>query len=125
MTPAEVLARQQASAKREALELSMLQQLRAIGADVGMQRQFRFHPVRQWRADFAWPAQMLMLEVDGGTFTQGRHTRGMGFEKDCHKRAAAVLAGWRVLHVTGALIKSGVAAQWVEQALKGVPACSA
>ena len=33
--------------------------------------------------------------------------------------------GWRVLHVTGALIKSGVAAQWVEQALKGVPACSA
>ena len=117
MTPAATLAREQAAARREALELAMLQQLRAVGLDAGVERQYRFHPSRQWRADFAWPAQMLMLEVEGGTWSGGRHTRGPGFEQDCIKGAAALLAGWRVLHVTGDLIRSGMALSWVAQAL--------
>jgi len=40
---------------------------------------------------------MLAVEVDGGTWTGGRHTRGAGFEADCEKLNAAVIAGFRVL----------------------------
>ena len=55
---------------------------------------------RQWRFDFAWPDRMLAVEIDGGAFSGGRHTRGAGFVEDCRKLNAAVLMGWRVLRFT-------------------------
>lgn len=112
MTPAQILAKEQAKAKREALELAMLQQLRAVGLEP--ERQLRFHPVRQWRFDFGFRDQMLALEVDGGTHTGGRHNRGTGIDEDCRKFAEAQLLGWRVLRVTGDHVKSGEALRWVE-----------
>lgn len=57
----------------------------------------RFHPTRKWRFDFAWPSHQVAVEVEGGAFSGGRHTRGMGFVADCEKYNAAVLAGWLVL----------------------------
>ncbi len=63
-------------------------------------REFRFHPKRRWRFDFAWPLYKVAVEVDGGTYIGGRHNRGEGFKKDCEKRNAAVLEEWKVLHFT-------------------------
>lgn len=113
MTPAQILAKEKAKAARESLELAMLQQLRALSG-LPPVRQHRFHPVRQWRFDFAWPHSMLALEVDGGTRTNGRHNRGDGIDNDCRKYAEAQLLGWRVLRVTGDHVKSGEALRWVE-----------
>ncbi len=62
--------------------------------------EYRFHPVRLWRFDYAWPDYLVALEVEGGAYTQGRHTRGKGFIADMEKYNAAVVAGWRVLRVT-------------------------
>ena len=31
-------------------------------------RNFRFHPKRMWRFDFAWPSKMLAVEVEGAIF---------------------------------------------------------
>lgn len=82
--------------------------------------EFKFHDVRKWRADLAWPApDWLIVEVDGGSFTGGRHTTGAGFEKDCEKTNVAVLLGYRVLRVTGRHIRSGDALNWIETALRG------
>jgi len=58
-----------------------------------------FHPSRKWRFDYAWPAAKIALEVEGGVWTQGRHTRGSGFVKDMDKYNAAAVLGWRVLRV--------------------------
>lgn len=58
----------------------------------------RFHPDRKWRFDYAWVAQKVALEIDGGAWTKGRHTRGKGFIKDQEKRNEALLMGWKVLH---------------------------
>lgn len=60
-------------------------------------RQYKFHPVRKWRFDFAWPDDRLAVEVHGGTFSQGGHSRGSGQEKDFEKSNAAVVLGWRLL----------------------------
>ena len=71
--------------------------------------EFRFHPERRWRFDFAWPAEQLAIEVEGGTYTRGRHNRPVGFAQDCEKYNSAALLGWRVLRYTGAMIRSGKA----------------
>lgn len=62
--------------------------------------EYRFEPTRKWRFDWCWPDQRVALEVDGGIWTQGRHTRGAGWEKDTEKLNAAQAAGWRVLRCT-------------------------
>lgn len=73
---------------------------------------------RDWRFDFAWPKRKIALEVEGGTWSRGRHTRGSGFEKDCEKYNEATLLGWRVMRVTGNMVKDGRALQVIERALK-------
>jgi very-short-patch-repair endonuclease len=77
-------------------------------------REYRFHPSRRWRFDFAWPLYKIAVEVDGGIYSRGRHVRGTGFERDAEKRNAAVLAGWRVLHFTPRQIKTGTAIKTIE-----------
>ena len=57
----------------------------------------RFHPVRRWRFDIAWADHMIALEVEGGVWTGGRHTRGSGFMKDMEKYNTAAAMGWIVL----------------------------
>jgi very-short-patch-repair endonuclease len=98
------------------LEASLALQLRALGLPVP-EREYRFHPGRQWRFDFAWPTQYLALEVEGGLYRGGRHVRPQGFEADCEKYNAAAVAGWTLLRVTGAMVKDGRAYQWVERAM--------
>ena len=78
----------------------------------------RFHPTRRWRFDVAWLDHKLAVEVDGGGFVQGRHSRGTGIEKDAEKFAEAMLLGWRVIRTTPRQVKSGQAVQWIERALQ-------
>jgi len=59
--------------------------------------EYRFHPVRRWRFDYAWIEQRVAVEIEGGAWTRGRHTRGSGFVKDMEKYNAAVELGWKLL----------------------------
>lgn len=83
-------------------------------------REFRFAPPRLFRADFAYPEQKLLIEVDGGIWKQGggRHNRGSGFVKDCEKYAIAAIHGFRVIRVTDKHIEDYRAAMWIAQALE-------
>lgn len=81
-------------------------------------REHRFHPVRRWLFDFAWPVFRLALEIEGGLYHKGRHTTLSGFTKDCEKYNVATLMGWRVLRVTGAQVKSGEALNWIQEGLR-------
>jgi very-short-patch-repair endonuclease len=71
------------------------------------EREYRFAPPRRWRFDFAWPERKVAVEVDGGTWTGGRHTSGSGFAADLEKLNAAVTLGWRVLRYTTTMIREG------------------
>lgn len=90
--------------------------IRALGLPEPI-REYRFHPTRRWRVDYAWPESKVMAEVEGGTWSGGRHTRGGGFEKDCEKYNAAALDGWFVYRFTGAMVREGTAAATLEEAL--------
>lgn len=68
-------------------------------------REYEFSRTRKWRFDFAWPESLVAVEIDGGAFSRGRHTRGGGFEKDCEKLNAAALDGWRVFRFTPQMLK--------------------
>jgi very-short-patch-repair endonuclease len=73
--------------------------LRSVGLPAPV-REHRFDPVRRWRFDYAWLEHKVALEVEGGVWTGGRHTRGAGFVGDIEKYNAATVAGWRVVRVT-------------------------
>lgn len=75
--------------------------LASIGKDLpAPEREYKFFTTRKWRFDFAWIAERIAVEIEGGNFTRGRHTRPIGFEQDCEKYNSAVMAGWRVLRFT-------------------------
>ncbi len=116
LSPARVASLARAS-KRTRLEDKLCAQLRALGVADPV-REHRFHPVRRWRFDLAWPDRKLAVEVDGGTWSAGRHVRGAGYERDAEKFNAAALLGWTVLHFTGAMVRSGEAAGKVAEALR-------
>jgi len=84
-------------------------------------RQVPVIPTRRWRFDFAWwygpPEVKVAVEVDGGSWIAGRHTRGAGFESDCEKLNEAALAGWKVLRVTPKMIEDGRAIALIRRAL--------
>ena len=53
--------------------------------------------VPPWRFDYAFPDFKVALEVEGGVFTGGRHTRSLGFLNDIEKYNAAAVLGWTVV----------------------------
>lgn len=81
--------------------------------------EWRFHVERRWRFDYAWPLPKLALEVEGGLFTQGRHTRGVGAVKDLEKYSEAAILGWRILYATPDEVRNGVALDRIGRALNG------
>jgi very-short-patch-repair endonuclease len=81
-------------------------------------REHVFAAPRKWRLDFAWPEEKIAVEVEGGTWTNGRHSRGTGFAADCEKYARAAILGWTVLRVTSDHVRTGQAIQWLEELME-------
>ena len=81
-------------------------------------RDYRFEmPRRKRELDFAWPEYKVGVEVQGGIWTKGAHTRGVGYMRDCSKLNDGQLAGWIILWVTGKHIERGKAIVWIRRAL--------
>lgn len=55
----------------------------------------RFFKPRRWRFDFAWPARMVAVEIDGGRWAPGGGWHAG--DEDREKLSAAAALGWRVL----------------------------
>ncbi len=100
------------------LEDTLAFQLDALGL-TGYVREYQAIKGRKFRFDFAWLEQRLLVEVNGGTYTQGAHSTGQGIARDYEKANLAVLQGWRVLSFDGKAIKSGEAVEVIRQALEG------
>lgn len=73
------------------------------------EREYQFDKTRKWRFDFVNKALGLAVEIDGGAWSAGRHTRGAGYTNDCEKLAEAVILGWLVMRFTNEQVASGYA----------------
>jgi hypothetical protein len=69
------------------------------------QLEWRFHSIRKWRFDAAWPDQMIAIEIHGGVYSFGHHVRGKGFEDDREKANEATVMGWRLLEYSTGQVK--------------------
>ncbi len=106
--------------------------------------EYKFHPDRKWRIDWALVKVKLAIELNGGVHARavrcnhcgsavtrtlntgavvsvregGRHNSAGGYVKDLEKLNALCIAGWRVLQFTSETIISGDAVSQVVALLK-------
>jgi very-short-patch-repair endonuclease len=80
--------------------------------------EYRFAPPRRWRCDYAWPDQRVALEVEGGIFTRGRHSRGAGMLKDMEKYNTLAVMGWRLIRCTPTGLRDLATVQTLADALR-------
>ena len=108
--------------RRSKLEALFIWHMRVSGVPAPVE-EYRFHALRKWRFDFAWPELMLAVEIDGGEYIQGRHFTPKGVATDLEKMLAADRQGWTVLHYLGSDVKSGHAIAdlelWLAKAGRG------
>jgi very-short-patch-repair endonuclease len=79
--------------------------------------EYRFAPPRKFRFDFCWPKKSIAVEVEGGIWTQGRHTRGKGYLSDMSKYNLAAKAGYRVFRFTPKQYENGEAQAFMKEVL--------
>ena len=58
------------------LEEKFLQLFSELAPNISIERQFKAIEGRKFRFDFCIPDSMVLIEIQGGTFSGGRHTRG-------------------------------------------------
>jgi very-short-patch-repair endonuclease len=98
--------------KNEASDL-----LRIHLAELGLEfrTEVRFYAARQWRADFEIIEHGILLEIEGGVWSGGRHLRGAGFIEDCEKYNTATMLGFRVLRFETQSVLNGDAKKFLKE----------
>ena len=103
--------------KRSQLEIELAQQIKLAGLPEP-EEEYRFSSDRRYRFDFAWPHIAMAVEVEGGIWTNGRHTRGTGYKDDCKKYNYAQSRGWMVLRYPGDMVTSGEALEQITELIR-------
>ena len=94
-------------------EAKLARDLKAL--KIEFEQEFKFHPKRKWKADFHLIGKKILVEVEGGIWSGGRHTRAKGYIGDMEKYNAATMMGYQVIRFSTEQVKSGLA---IEQILK-------
>ena len=90
-----------------------------VGMGKGLRERLLRAGMQDWRFDFCWLVPKVAIELDGGGYVNGAHGRGKHMESDCAKLSTSVSLGWRVLRITPAHVRSGMALRWAELTLAG------
>lgn len=92
--------------------------LKLAAPNVVWEREHVFAKPRRYRFDFALVDSMVAVELEGGTFSAGRHTRGLGFRSDLRKYNLATALGWRVFRFDREMIENGEMIDTIKEAIK-------
>ena len=94
-----------------------------------LQTEYKFHPEREWRLDYAFRAIKIAVEYEGIFQNQAMknnekiksavHSSVKGVLRDIEKYNAAQLLGWRIIRITAKDYKTVL--QQLNQLLKNVP----
>ncbi len=71
-------------------------QMKLLIREAGLPAPLTDRTIAGYEADFVWPEQRLIVEVDGFQF----HGHRLAFERDRKRDAAHILAGYRVIRFT-------------------------
>lgn len=106
----------------------MLNALKLIDSDTKMEFPFSkfIKTTRKYRADFFLPNLRLIIEVNGGQYNQGRHTRAgkiknqeyTQYENDLTKLNLAQFHGYRVFQFTYQMMERKDHLQLIEKIYK-------
>lgn len=80
-----------------------------VGDGEGIRKRLKEAGLKDWRFDFADISNKIAVELEGGIWIQGRHTRGAGFMEDAKKYNKANILGWTVMRYTRFEIKTSQA----------------
>lgn len=90
--------------------------------------QFAMDIGRKWAFDWAWPRGEngyiepmfggTALEIQGGIWTKGRHTRGAALLKEWEKLNEAAIRNWRILYCQPEDVESGAVFEVLKRALR-------
>jgi very-short-patch-repair endonuclease len=82
---------------------------------IPFEREVMFYSQRRWRFDFVLPDHKIAIEVEGGVFSGGAHTRGKHFEEDAIKYNTASILGWKVLRFSTGQVTRGEAINFIKR----------
>lgn len=69
--------------------------------------EYKFHPTRKWRLDYALPDYLIAIEIEGlCRGGKGRHQQIGGFTSDCIKYFSATMLGWTVFRLPPKMISN-------------------
>ena len=106
--------------KSSHLERKFITCLKPIGKDIikdnKIEQEYKFHPTRRWRFDFAVIDKMVAIEIDGGQFqTRNAKASGKGWtggrhntDADREKMNEAAILGWKVIRFSGTQLDDAV-----------------
>ncbi|MDO7481564.1 DUF559 domain-containing protein [Acinetobacter baumannii] len=100
---------------RQPSECEMVLATHLKACKISFEQEYKFHPTRKWRADFLITGTKILVEVEGGIWSGGRHTRGKGYLGDMEKYNEAAAMGYTVLRFSTEQVKSGLALKKIEQ----------
>ena len=90
------------------------------------EHQFATSLGRKWRFDWAWVAERVALEVQGGIWMRGKtlgaHAMPTNIQRDHAKFSAAACLGWRILYVEPRQLATPATAALIRTALAWDPA---
>lgn len=98
---------------------------------LGFVPEYRFHSKRKWRFDYlVWihmdndsaPAfanigrpKVVAIEIEGGIWARGRHTRGAGYQADLEKYREATRMGFSVYRFSTQEVVNGTAREFLAE----------
>jgi hypothetical protein len=81
--------------------------------------EYKFHPDRRWRFDYACPELKIAVEQEGGIWRKGggAHSRPANIIRDMEKYTQASVMGWVVIRRTPSTLKSSATMRLIEKAI--------
>ena len=99
------------------LEALFWLQLRVNGIQSLFTQQFQAVPDRKFRFDFACQSRRFLVEIQGGTYSGGAHSRPLGLARDYEKCNLAQRHGWKIYQFDKFAVEDGSAVNWVIEEL--------
>ena len=83
--------------------------------------EFKFHPTRKWRFDYAYKTPKIAIEYEGMPYRVAKsgHSTIKGYTSDLEKYNEACILGWKVLRFNAKMIENGLAFNQIEQLIQG------